>query len=185
PRGRDRQRVHRDGPARDRALRWLPERAGERGRESGGDGGGGVASRDGPPDRCHACDVPMAEPIDNRPGLPALAYRVGTWATFLERMKDALAAPGPLAALAPRGPDDPTIALLDAWAVVGDVLSFYQERIANEGYLRTATERRSVLELARAIGYELNPGVAASTHLVWEVDPSTQSVVVAPGTKVQ
>jgi hypothetical protein len=42
-----------------------------------------------------------------------------------------------------------------------------------------------VLELARAIGYELNPGVAASTHLVWQVDASTQSVVVAAGTKVQ
>ena len=45
------------------------------------------------------------------------------------------------------------IALLDAWATVGDVLTFYQERIANEGYLRTATERRSVLELARLVGY--------------------------------
>ena len=72
-------------------------------------------------------------------------------------------------------PDDPAIALLDAWAVAGDVLTFYQERIANEGFLRTATERRSVLELARAIGYELNPGVAASTHLVWEVERSFES----------
>ena len=43
-------------------------------------------------------------------------------------------------------------------ACVADVLTFYQERIANEGFLRTATERRSVLELARAIGYELKPG---------------------------
>ena len=48
-----------------------------------------------------------------------------------------------------------------ACACVADVLGFYQERIANEGYLRTATERRSVLELARTIGYELKPGVAA------------------------
>ena len=31
----------------------------------------------------------------------------------------------------------PSIALLDAWATVADVLTFYQERIANEGYLRT------------------------------------------------
>ena len=51
--------------------------------------------------------------------------------------------------------------VLDAWAVVGDVLTFYQERIANEGFLRTATERLSVLTLARAIGYELKPGVSA------------------------
>ena len=50
------------------------------------------------------------------------------------------------------------------------MLTFYQERIANEGYLRTAAERRSVLELARAIGYELNPGVAAGTFLAFSVE---------------
>ena len=69
-----------------------------------------------------------------------------------------------------RSLDDPSIALLDAWAIVADVLTFYQERIANEGFLRTATERRSVLELARAIGYELNPGVAASAFLQFTVE---------------
>ena len=58
-------------------------------------------------------------------------------------------------ALKTRERSDPSIALLDAWATVGDVLTFYQERIANEGYLRTATERRSVLELARLVGYAL------------------------------
>ena len=47
----------------------------------------------------------------------------------------------PLVALTTRAADDPAIALLDAWATVGDVLTFYQERIANEGFLRTATER--------------------------------------------
>ncbi len=55
--------------------------------------------------------------------------------------------------LTTRASDDPALALLDGWATVADVLTFYQERIANEGYLRTATERRSVLELARLLGY--------------------------------
>ena len=59
------------------------------------------------------------------------------------------------------------MALFDAWATIGDVLTFYQERIANEGYLRTATERRSVLELARLVGYQPRPGVAASVHLAY------------------
>ena len=76
----------------------------------------------------------------------------------------------PLADLATRASDDPSIALLDAAAVVADVLTFYQERIANEGFLRTATERRSVLEMARAIGYELNPGVAATAYLTFTVE---------------
>ena len=106
--------------------------------------------------------------IANRPGLDALAYRVGTHGAFLETMKARLATLGielprehadedgswsdwvyPLRKLTTRADDDPAIALLDSWATVADVLTFYQERIANEGYLRTATERRSVLELAR------------------------------------
>jgi hypothetical protein len=93
-----------------------------------------------------------------------------------------------LRALTTRDDDDPAIALLDAWAVSLDVLSFYQERIANEGYLRTATERRSLLELARTIGYELRPGVAASTWLAFTLDGSPGSprqVTIPAGTRVQ
>jgi predicted phage baseplate assembly protein len=94
----------------------------------------------------------------------------------------------PLTALTTRASDDPAIALLDAWAVVADVLTFYQERIANEGYLRTATERRSVLELARSIGYELSPGVAAATFLAFTVDDAPgalREALVPGGTRVQ
>ena len=68
------------------------------------------------------------------------------------------------------------------------MLTFYQERIANEGFLRTATERRSILEMARAIGYELNPGVAASTYLVFKVDESASTpdtATIPAGTQVQ
>ena len=53
-----------------------------------------------------------------------------------------------------REDDDFSIALLDAWATVADVLMFYQERVANESYMRTATERFSLIELARLIGYQ-------------------------------
>ena len=59
-------------------------------------------------------------------------------------------------ALALRGPDE-AIALLDAWALVANAVSFYTERIAQEGFLRTATERESVRWLARTLGYELRP----------------------------
>jgi predicted phage baseplate assembly protein len=114
--------------------------------------------------------------VANRPGLDRLAYRVGTHGRFLATMLTRLSGhslPGsgrPLARLTARGGDDPAIALLDAWATVADVLTFYQERIANEGYLRTATERRSLLELARLVGYRLRPGVAASVLLAYTLD---------------
>src|SRR5262249_15581082 len=83
-----------------------------------------------------------------------------------------------------READDPSIAFLDAWACVGEVLTFYQERIANEGYLRTATERRSVLELASLVGYRPKPGVSATVFLAYTLD-DTANTVIPKGTKAQ
>lgn len=113
-------------------------------------------------------DSPVVPPV-NPPGLDALAYRPGTRAGFVEVMERALGTDPVLRRLGTRETTDPIVALLDAGASMLDVLTFYQERIANEGFLRTATERRSVLELVRAIGYELRPGVAASTMLAFTV----------------
>ncbi len=136
------------------------------------------------PGACACSSTPEPVRADNRPGLDAIAFRVGHHGTFLARMLGQLsdqtvtddlgdgAASAPLRALTVRSTEDLAIALCDAWASTLDVLSFYQERIANEGYLRTATERQSVLELARAIGYELNPGVAASAYLAFTVESS-------------
>jgi predicted phage baseplate assembly protein len=125
--------------------------------------------------RCGCCEgIRPATPqsIVNRAGLDALHYRVGTHGSFLATMLARLSGRDlpELHALAARGGDDAAIALLDAWATVADVLTFYQERIANEGYLRTATERRSILEAARLVGYELRPGLAASVFLAYTLD---------------
>lgn len=116
----------------------------------------------------------------NRPGLSEIKYSTGSHSEILPRMINTLSSteladkPGtrPLRNLSARTQDDASIALLDSCAVVLDVLSFYMERIANEGYIRTAQERHSVLELARSVGYELNPGVAASTYLAFFVEES-------------
>src|SRR5262249_22025220 len=107
--------------------------------------------------------------IDNPPGQTAIDYRVGVHARFKASLLAQLsgAALPAWEAFTARDDDDFTIALCDALATTLDVLAFYQERIANESFLRTATERRSVLELARLIGYELAPGVAASTYLAF------------------
>ncbi|UUZ53290.1 hypothetical protein LP419_31075 [Massilia sp. H-1] len=101
-------------------------------------------------------------------------------------MREKLGHEGPLNldGLKTRAPDDFSMALLDAWAVTGDVLTFYQERIANEGYLRCATERRSVLELARLTGYALRPGVAASVFLAYALEKDAAPVVIPKGARV-
>jgi hypothetical protein len=119
--------------------------------------------------------------IVNRPGLDALVYRAGTHTSFLETMLARLSASDfpELRGLTIRTADDPSIALLDAWATVADVLTFYQERIANEGYLRTAIERRSILELARLVGYRLRPGVAASVYLAYTLEKDHDVIILS------
>ncbi|MEL7332202.1 MAG: hypothetical protein AAFN12_08125, partial [Cyanobacteria bacterium J06560_2] len=138
----------------------------------------------------------------NRPGLSQIAYRMGDYASIRQRLLEQLpetvkvlasaqsfgeTSTVSLATLTTRAQDDFAIALIDSWAMVADVLTFYQERIANEGYLLTATERRSVLELARSIGYELAPGVAATTHLSFTVEDAPDAPTeanVPSGTQV-
>ncbi len=164
-----------------------------------------------PLDTCGCCEgerVLTPQEIFNRPGLSSLTYRSGTYGSFLETMLARLgqirilpdpgapapdnapgvSAPGilrPLDGLRTRAQDDPAIALLDAWAVLADVLTFYTERIANEGYLRTALERRSLVELARLVGYRPRPGLAASVYLAFTLDASSPPVTIPVGTKAQ
>ena len=147
----------------------------------------------GHPETCGCCGglaVGTPAEVYNRPGLSAIAYRTGTHARFKQSMLAHLSdsrLPA-LRGLNTREDDDFAISLLDAWATVAEVLTFYSERIANESYLRTATERLSLLHLARLIGYELAPGVAANTHLAFELEdvPGAPTVVtVGEGTAVQ
>jgi hypothetical protein len=126
------------------------------------------------------------------PGRSAIAYRAGTHATFKRALLERLAAgryPA-LSALTTRDDDDVTIALLDAFAIVADVLTFYQERLSNEAYLRTATELESVAQLGALVGYGLHPGSASETHLAFTATVAGQlgerdAVVLDPGAQVQ
>jgi len=149
------------------------------------------------PDACGCCEGSEALtplPTRNRPGLSALSYRAGTHATFLETMKARLSnlclgseddcregkGAYPLGKLTSRAADDFSIGLLDTCATVADVLTFYQERIINEGYLRTATERFSVLELARFVGYQPRPGVSSSVYLAYTLDDNLKEEITLP-----
>ena len=92
-----------------------------------------------------------------------------------------------------RDNDDFTIAFLDATSVVLDILTFYQERLANESYLRTAAQLRISHRTRRLIGYQPAPGISASVYLAFTLkttpgappDPSTPPITIPPGTQVQ
>jgi hypothetical protein len=123
---------------------------------------------------CEGITQETPQTLQNRPGLSAVAHRVGTYVQFYETLlaRISQSRQPSLRQLRSREPDDFTIALLDAFSVMGDVLTFYTERMANESYLDTATQRQSVRELANLVGYRMSPGVAASAYLAFTIDPA-------------
>ena len=128
--------------------------------------------------------------IVNRSLLPAISYRVGTYSSFMQTMLAALSSSNvpALTGLRTRDSSDFSIALVDAWSEVLDILTFYTERLANEAYLGTAVEARSVFELVKLVGYTPSPGVSASTTLVFTLATSPGSPATVPipqGTRVQ
>ena len=132
------------------------------------------------------CDNDCVEPFEfpkkiyNRAGLSHIDYRIGTYATFLEAMFRELNKNELLENWTHREPDDPGIALLEGVAVLGDILTFYQELYANEAYLRTAQWRESIADLVRLLGYQLSPGVGGKATFAFQVK-GDKPIVVPPG----
>ena len=140
------------------------------------------------------CEGIGADPprrLGNPPGQAALNYRIGRHTEYLAAMQAQLSSAGTpaLAALTTREASDLSLAIADALACSLDVLGFYTERYVQEHYLRSATERLSVLEMARLIGYRLKPGVAATTYLAFTLQDNpgapSEPIIIPAGTRVQ
>ena len=56
-------------------------------------------------------------------------------------------------------------AILQLFSQMGDIISYYQDRIASESFLSTAKERRSIIEHLNLIGYRLATASPASASL--------------------
>jgi uncharacterized phage protein gp47/JayE len=98
----------------------------------------------------------MAEP-------PVIDYTSRDYVSLLASMLDLAAQKLP--EWTDRSENDFGRLLLETFAYVGDVILFYQDRIANEAFLETATERRSVIDLLSLIGYTLATPAPASATL--------------------
>jgi hypothetical protein len=84
-----------------------------------------------------------------------------------------------------RSPGDFGIVLLELFAYVGDILSYYSDRIANEAFIATAQQRQSVLNLATLLDYTPHGNVAATTNLLFTVGaPCPQPVLIPQNTEV-
>jgi len=79
-------------------------------------------------------------------------------------------------------PADFGLALVEAFAYMGDVLNYYIDRVANESYLPTATQRQSVLNIAQSYGY-FPAGYRAASLTLQIVNSGTTSVTLPAGTQ--
>jgi predicted phage baseplate assembly protein len=148
------------------------------------------------PGCCDAPPRPPAAPIRpfNSPGLASIQYRIGTFSSFRRAMLDAvplvgvpkdtrltppLERPNPFARWHEGMGGDYHTMLIELWAYLADILTFYQERIANEAFLSTATQRDSLRRLAELVGYRPQPGSAATALLAFTIEK--QKTVTIPG----
>lgn len=100
----------------------------------------------------------------NPPGLAQIAYRAGDFASFRRALLSPLPGEQQLAGWAP-GAGDLGLQALEWWAYLADILTFYNERIANGSYLGTAAAQpgpQHAAALVRLIGYLASPAVTAT-----------------------
>lgn len=143
---------------------------------------------------CEAVDHPKTP--YNPPGRAFIAYRVGAYGDFRAALLRALLAENgksvekELAGWSPKARDpqigqtDLALQMVEWFAYLADVLTFYNERIATESYLGTATQAESVRRLIRVLGYRPRPGIAA-TGTVAALSNSRRPITVPQGFQIQ
>jgi hypothetical protein len=112
------------------------------------------------------CDgAPDERTIANAPAQSRIVYRVGDFRSFRHALLGTPPEPFDqevqLKDWRPSATDDLGTQMLEWWAYLADILTFYNERIANESYLRTASQPENLRRLIRTLGYRPRPGVAA------------------------
>lgn len=70
--------------------------------------------------------------------------------------------------------------LIELYAFVGDTLTFYQDNLARESRLVTATQRKNVMALAQLLGYRLQGATAATAEVELKLSRSPNADVLIP-----
>lgn len=79
---------------------------------------------------------------------------------------------------------DMGVAFLEMFAYPLDILSYYGDRISQESYLPTATQRLSLLNIARMLGYTVSNGTPAAGTVTFQTANPQTAVVIPAGTQV-
>lgn len=76
------------------------------------------------------------------------------------------------------------VALLEMFAYPLDILSYYGDRIGQEAYITTATQRLSLLNIAQLLGYTVSNGSAATGTVTFQTANPGAAVNIPAGTQV-
>jgi hypothetical protein len=126
------------------------------------------------------CDQLIFPPPQVIPaGLTALPRQIASFPEFREAMLARILFEPALLEWRARRSDDFGVLLLEMWAYVCDSISFYDEVIADESYVRTASLRPSLRKLVALLGYIPRPAVAAGVDLALLVEGRQPFVVPA------
>ena len=123
------------------------------------------------------CDSANSTPLSNLPNLSQIAYRAGDFNSFRRALLTPLAAEQALTAWQSGVGADPSVVdlgvmMVEWWAYLCDILTFYDERIANESYLQTAVLPETPGQLIELLGYRPRPAIGATGTLAALVSPS-------------
>jgi len=113
------------------------------------------------------CDAPEGEPIP-------IDYLAKDFDSFTQALSDFSKQRYPL--WVERSEADVGVMLMEALSAVADELSYFQDRVAGEATLATATQRSSLVRHARLVDYEPAPPSAATTLLQLDVAAGVHSV---------
>jgi hypothetical protein len=117
------------------------------------------------------CDTTPACCAAPEPPLPAIDYLAKDFDSFKLALTEFSAQRYP--AWQERSEADLGIMFMESLSAVADELSYLQDRIAAESTLLTATQRRSLVGMARLVDYEPAPVLSASTTLQCQVVGTT------------
>ena len=79
---------------------------------------------------------------------------------------------------------DMGVALLELFSYPLDILSYYGDRISQEAYLPTATQRLSLLNIAQLLGYTVSNGTPATGTVTFQTANPGVAVFIPAGTQV-
>src|SRR5215470_190519 len=114
------------------------------------------------------CSTPVTQPAHQPEIAVAIDYLTKDYAGFRQALIDFI--PTRLPDWTERNEADLGMMLVELFSSTADNLSYMQDRVANEAFLGTATQRRSVAGHLALIGYQMDDGASAHTWLQFQVN---------------